>query len=47
VYGSTTVDRLDALLHQHAHEKGYSLGIFSTTIEGEAIKQRGISTPNE
>jgi hypothetical protein len=26
--------------YQHAHEKGYSLEIFSTNIEGEAIKQR-------
>jgi 3-dehydroquinate dehydratase len=40
VYGSTTVDQLDTLLHQHAHEKGYSLEIPYTNIEGEAIKQR-------
>ena len=30
VYGSTTVDRFDALFHQHAHGKGYSLEAFST-----------------
>lgn len=30
MYGSTTVDRIDALLHQHAHGKGYSPEIFST-----------------
>ena len=29
MYASTTVDRLDALLHQHAHGKGYSPEIFS------------------
>ena len=30
MYGSTTVDRFDALLQQHAHGKGYSPEIFST-----------------
>ena len=29
MYASTTVDQLDALLHQHAHGKGYSPEIFS------------------
>ncbi len=34
VYGSTTVDELSAMLHRHAEEKGYSLEIFYTNVEG-------------
>jgi 3-dehydroquinate dehydratase II len=39
VYGSTTVDELNAMLHRHAEGKGYSLDIFYTNVEGEAINR--------
>lgn len=39
VYGSTTVDELSAMLHRHAEEKDYSLDIFYTNVEGEAINR--------
>ena len=39
VYGSTTVDELNATLHRHAEEKGYELDIFYTNVEGEAINR--------
>lgn len=39
VYGSTTVDELSAMLHRHAEEKDYSLEIFYTNVEGEAINR--------
>ena len=39
VYGSTTADELDAMLRRHAEEKRYSLDIFYTNIEGEAINR--------
>src|SRR5579862_3710091 len=39
VYGSTTADELDAMLRRHAEEKGYSLDIFYTNVEGEAINR--------
>jgi 3-dehydroquinate dehydratase II len=39
VYGSTTVDELDEVLREHAKENGYSLEIYYTNIEGEAINR--------
>jgi 3-dehydroquinate dehydratase II len=39
VYGSTTAEELDAMVRQHAEEKGYFLDIFYTNIEGEAINR--------
>lgn len=37
LYGKTTAAELDAMLHQHAARNGYSLDIFYTHVEGEAI----------
>lgn len=37
IYGTTTADELDAMLHEHAQSSGYELEIFYTHIEGEAI----------
>ncbi len=39
IYGSTTVDELNAMLLRHAEANGYSLEIFYTNIEGEAINR--------
>jgi len=39
IYGSTTVDELDAMVHRHAAEKGYSVDLFYTNVEGEAINR--------
>ena len=39
IYGSTTVNELNTMLLRHAEEKGYSLEIFYTNIEGEAINR--------
>ena len=39
IYGPTKPEELDALLRQHAQDKGYGLEIFYTNIEGEAINR--------
>ena len=39
IYGTTTPDELDAMLKEHAKEKGFELDIFYTNIEGEAINR--------
>lgn len=39
IYGTTTPDELDAMLREHAKEKGFELDIFYTNIEGEAINR--------
>lgn len=38
-YDSTTAEELDALLLQHASDRGYELDIFYTNIEGEAVNK--------
>jgi 3-dehydroquinate dehydratase-2 len=38
-YGSTTAAQLDAMLAEHAQQKGYQLEIFYTNLEGEAINR--------
>jgi len=37
IYGTTTPAELDAMLQRHATERGYTLEIFYSNIEGEAI----------
>jgi 3-dehydroquinate dehydratase-2 len=37
IYGTTTAAELDAMLQQHAKDRGFDLDIFYTHIEGEAI----------
>lgn len=37
LYGTTTAAELDALLQEHARANGYTLEIFYTHVEGEAI----------
>ena len=37
IYGTTTAGELDDILHKHAGSRGYTLEIFYTHIEGEAI----------
>jgi 3-dehydroquinate dehydratase-2 len=37
IYGSTTASELDALMHAKAARLGFSLDIFYTHVEGEAI----------
>jgi 3-dehydroquinate dehydratase-2 len=39
IYGSTTAAELDDILHKHAGSRGYTLEIFYTHIEGEAIER--------
>ena len=39
IYGTTTSAELDAMLQRHAAERGYSLEIFYSNIEGEAINR--------
>ncbi len=39
IYGTTTAAQLDAMLRQHAKDKGYTLEIFYTNVEGEAINR--------
>lgn len=39
IYGTTTPEELDAMLMEHAREKGFELEIFYTNIEGEAINR--------
>jgi 3-dehydroquinate dehydratase II len=39
IYGSTTADELNTMVRRHAEEKSYSLDIFYTNIEGEAINR--------
>ena len=39
IYGTTTPDELNALLLDHAKAKGYTLDIFYTNLEGEAINR--------
>ena len=39
IYGSTTAEELDAMLHRHAKERGYSVDLFYTNVEGEAINR--------
>jgi 3-dehydroquinate dehydratase-2 len=39
IYGTTTATELDAMLQQHAKAKGYTLDIFYTESEGEAISR--------
>ena len=39
IYGTTTPEELDAMLMEHAKEKGFELDIFYTNIEGEAINR--------
>ncbi|WP_461534269.1 type II 3-dehydroquinate dehydratase [Sinomicrobium sp.] len=36
-YGNTTAKQLDAMVREHAKEKGYEVEIFYTNHEGEAI----------
>ena len=37
IYGTTTASELDAMLQEHAKTNGYSLDIYYTNVEGEAI----------
>jgi len=37
IYGATTAAELDAMMTAHAEEHGYTLDIFYTHVEGEAI----------
>lgn len=37
IYGTTTAAELDSILQNHASSRGYTLDIFYTHIEGEAI----------
>lgn len=37
IYGTTTAAQLDAMLAEHARERGVALDIFYTHVEGEAI----------
>lgn len=37
IYGTTTAAELDAMLHAYAAGRGYSVEIFYTHVEGEAI----------
>ncbi len=39
IYGTTTTAELDDILHKHAGSRGYTLEIFYTHIEGEAIER--------
>jgi len=39
IYGTTTAAELDAMLQAHARERGYTLDIFYTNVEGEAINR--------
>jgi 3-dehydroquinate dehydratase II len=39
IYGTTTAAELDDILHKHAGSCGYTLEIFYTHIEGEAIER--------
>lgn len=39
IYGSTTAEELNTMVRQHAEEKSYSLDIFYTNVEGEAINR--------
>jgi len=39
IYGTTTAAELDSMLLAHAREHAYSLEIFYTNIEGEAINK--------
>ncbi len=39
IYGTTTPEELNAMLREHAREKGFELEIFYTNIEGEAINR--------
>jgi 3-dehydroquinate dehydratase-2 len=39
IYGTTTAAELDDILHKHAGSRGYTLEIFYTHIEGEAIER--------
>ncbi|MGH7716739.1 MAG: type II 3-dehydroquinate dehydratase [Vulcanimicrobiaceae bacterium] len=39
IYGTTTADELDAMLHEHARRNDCGLDIFYTHIEGEAIER--------
>ena len=39
IYGTTTPAELDAMLQRHAKERDYTLEIFYSNIEGEAINR--------
>jgi len=39
IYGTTTATELDAMLQNHASANGYTLDIFYTNLEGEAINR--------
>lgn len=39
LYGTTTPAVLDAMLQEHARARGYTLDIFYTNLEGEAINR--------
>jgi 3-dehydroquinate dehydratase-2 len=39
IYGTTTAAELDGIMHKHAASRGYTLEIFYTHIEGEAIER--------
>jgi 3-dehydroquinate dehydratase-2 len=39
IYGTTTATELDTMLQQHAKAKGYTLDIYYTNVEGEAINR--------
>src|SRR4051794_17246078 len=38
-YGTTTAAELDASLRDHAQKRGYTVDIFYTNVEGEAINR--------
>ncbi len=38
-YGTTTANELDGMLQKHANSRDYSLDIFYTNVEGEAISR--------
>jgi 3-dehydroquinate dehydratase-2 len=39
IYGTTTAQQLDVMLHEHASRHHYQLDIFYTNIEGEALNR--------
>jgi 3-dehydroquinate dehydratase-2 len=39
IYGTTTAAELDSMLQEHAKAKDYTLDVFYTNIEGEAINR--------
>lgn len=39
IYGETTATELDAMLQDHAKARGYTLDIYYTNVEGDAINR--------